>query len=326
MESDSRRISTSETEEKYPTSPKYEEPYEEDEIHVPPSTELVPDEYDHKDNKKGLVLIFHSKCDVESKDVLVKEFTDQGYDVSNVFGLTTKDIVTSKLRHVAQENNEDKTCLIMFFLGTIEKEDKFYLDDDKNFIVLKDVWLNFTADNCPTLRNKPKVFVFQGTKKPAVSAFDAKLMFTTPPKGAYNVPSEADMLLIYTRVDSNSYRELFIKELCNKIDKFGKRDDIINLVTQTGLTEKRPLIISTLTRKFYVTFSEQRGHYYDLNLNHTVTVETLEDLRKHVSSKVLHEGVVRRSVQIDGVKNKSSKSTPKSVTKPKKETRPPWKL
>ncbi|KAF5269879.1 hypothetical protein FQA39_LY18893 [Lamprigera yunnana] len=78
------------------------------------------------------------------------------------------------------------------------------------------------------------------------------------------------------------HRGSFVKELCNQINEFGKKDDIIGLVTRTNM-EQRPLIISTLTKKFYVAKSPNRGHYYELECDHNKAMEVLSKFQTESS-------------------------------------------
>ncbi|KAK5640375.1 hypothetical protein RI129_011186 [Pyrocoelia pectoralis] len=307
--------------EKYNIPQKFYHPDQIEPITVPPSTELIPDEYEHCDNKKGLVLIFYSKYDVDNEQVIRSEFCDQGYTVlkNNVVALTNKDEVLRALDRVAKSDNVEKSCLIIFFLGIAEEGDKFLLDDEPvSHIQLSDVWIKFTANNCPAFRNKPKIFIFQACRKPTMDTFDSIKM---TPQGIYDLPCEADMLIVYKVTDYQS-RNRFVPSLCNKIDKYGLKDDIIGLITRThDHKDVRPLIISTLTRKFYISSNVNRGHHFDLHDNHSKTIKALEDLHNQIQRKKVVQPRPSSSndtSQVDSTKGKRKKV--KTQTE-----RPPWK-
>ncbi|KAB0791991.1 hypothetical protein PPYR_13952 [Photinus pyralis] len=308
-------------EEKYEIPKHLFHPDDVEEITVPPSTELIPDEYEHRDNSKGLVLIFYSKRDVDNEQVIRREFRDQGYNVSdsNVFGLQSRSAVLEALDQVAKGDHKEKSCLIIFFLGMAEEEGKLELDEDPDSsIELRDVWTKFTSNNCPSLRNKPKIFIFQACRKPTAYAFDSKAM---TPQGAYSLPSEADILIVY-KVTGYHSRAQFIRSLCNKIDKFGQKDDIIGLVTRTHDHKYiRPLIISTMTRKFYVSSSANRGHYHDLHNNQDETIIQLRNWHNEIK----RNNEEKRSAPSS--KETSQADLPGSKRKkiPKAEKRPPWR-
>lgn len=306
--------------EKYNIPQKFYHPDQIEPITVPPSTELIPDEYEHRDNKKGLVLIFYSKYDVDNQQVIRNEFCDQGYTVpeNNVVGLTNKDQVLGALDQVAKGDNVEKSCLIIFFLGIAEEGDKFLLNDDQNsYIPLNDVWIKFTANNCPAFRNKPKIFIFQACRKPIMDTFDS---IKVTPQGVYDLPCEADMLIVY-KVTAFQNRNRFVPSLCNKIDKYGLKDDIIGLVTRTHEhKDVRPLIISTLTRKFYISSNVNRGHHFDLHNNHSKTMKALEDLHNQIQRKKVQTrpSSSQDASQVDLAKGKRKKVKTQTV-------RPPWK-
>lgn len=88
-------------------------------------------------------------------------------------------------------------------------------------------------------------------------------------------------------LDVNARHE-FIEDLCNNFHYEGCKDDIIGLVTHTEHgSERRPLVISTLTRKFYIRPSEKlghRGHRYDLHMNHGMVFDVLKDLLEKITA------------------------------------------
>lgn len=64
---------------------------------------------------------------------------------------------------------------------------------------------------------------------------------------------------------------VFLSKFCDVLSYYGKRDDIITLLTCTEHDNNRPLIISTLTRKFYVTLSDKksRGYHHEIQDHNT---------------------------------------------------------
>ncbi|KAF2881840.1 hypothetical protein ILUMI_24341 [Ignelater luminosus] len=265
-------------------------------IKVLTSTELIPDEYEHEDNTKGLVFIFHCSRDEENKKVLTKAFSDQGYNVSleNIYRMSTKEFVINTIKKIAEKNHTDETCLIVVFLGNVFQENRILPDDEKapninNTISIKDVWTPFTSDNCPSLKYKPKVFIFQTCKKPELTSVDNRMVtYSVSIDKAYDIPAEADILIIYKKVEDVNARHKFIEQLCNNFHYEGCKDDIVGLVTHTEHgNERRPLIISTLTRKFYIRPSEKlghRGHGYDLHVNHDIVFDALQDLQEKITT------------------------------------------
>lgn len=68
-------------------------------IVIPPSADLIADEYVHQDNADGLVIIFHSKLDEANLKTICKELQDQNYVISedNLYRITTKEFVLTTL-------------------------------------------------------------------------------------------------------------------------------------------------------------------------------------------------------------------------------------
>ncbi|KAF5290288.1 hypothetical protein FQR65_LT11622 [Abscondita terminalis] len=249
---------------------------DEEKITFVPSTELIPDEYEHTEPNNGSVIIFYSRSDEDNKNLLYQTLSDQNYH-PKVFVLSKKDEFLQNLSEVASEIHEKTTCLILFFLGSM---DHSFLNNDTNQIIIKDIWSNFTGNKCPLLKTKPKIFVVQANKKPKQKlAFDHPT-FQNHPKGAYDIPSEADMLLVFNKIENLKNQENFIEELCYRIKKFGKRDDVISLISRTNVTAQRPIVVSTLTRKFYFAFDQRRDYFYDIQRNDDIIKNELIKLRE----------------------------------------------
>ncbi|KAF2881841.1 hypothetical protein ILUMI_24342 [Ignelater luminosus] len=295
IEPDVRAFSSTEKPRKYSAAYNFDQD-DIEEIKVPPSTELIPDEYEHEDNTKGLVFIFHSSRDEVNVELLTTAFSDQGYNVplENIYRMSTKEFVMNTIKKIAEKNHTDETCLIVVFLGNVFQEDRILPDDEKapninNTISIKDVWTPFTSDNCPSLKYKPKVFIFQTCKKPELTSVDSRMVtHSVSIDKAYDIPAEADILIIYKKVEDVNARHEFIEQLCNNFHYEGRKDDIVGLVTHTEHgNERRPLIISTLTRKFYIRPSEKlghRGHGYDLHVNHDIVFDVLQDLQEKITT------------------------------------------
>ena len=66
--------------------------------------------------------------------------------------------ILEKLEEIKNKNHEDADCLCVVVLthgseGYLEAKDKSYM--------VKQLWKPFTAHNCPTLVEKPKMFIIQ---------------------------------------------------------------------------------------------------------------------------------------------------------------------
>lgn len=135
----------------------------------------------------------------------------------------------------------------------------------------------------------------------------------------------------------------FFRDFCKNIEINGERDDIITLVTQTDHpTNVKTLVVSTLTKKFFFTHSNVRGHHWDLHENHKNIQEILTNLHtqiehvliKNVTSPHKAEStvLVKKTVPprtssttaTDSVQNVRSGSTKRNVKKAPTE-KPPWR-
>lgn len=59
------------------------------------------------------------------------------------------------------EDTEDKSCLVILFLGNYIDKDKIIFSRENDYILTKDIWSPFTSYQCPNLKDKPKIFIFQ---------------------------------------------------------------------------------------------------------------------------------------------------------------------
>lgn len=61
----------------------------------------------------------------------------------------------------------------------------------------------------------------------------------------------------------------------------GLKEDVIGLVTHSDCgAEKRPVIISTLTRKFYLRSNRVRGYHFELDVYHNKVNKGVKELHK----------------------------------------------
>lgn len=91
----------------------------------------------------------------------------------------------------------------------------------------------------------------------------------------------------------------FIQELCKNILAYGRREDVVSIITRTTkcvansyflveeevsnyVQKQMPLFISTLTRRFYLTRSKERYHFLDFIQQHNALVEAVCNLQGKV--------------------------------------------
>lgn len=113
------------------------------------------------------------------------------------------------------------------------------------------------------------------------------------------LPTPSSDIVTFTLAELDSLD--FTSQLCDNIKKYGNTEDIYSLVTSVdcALGDSRPLVISTLTRKFYLTPSDHRGHHFHIRQYHDAITKHLEEikdkLRKaEISGKTKHSADLKR--------------------------------
>lgn len=126
----------------------------------------------------------------------------------------------------------------------------------------------------------------------------------------------------------------------------GERDDILTLITKIEhKSTVKSLVISTLTKKFYLTASNVRDHHWDLRKNQNGIQTVLNAMHQKIGKVLLEKNtsvatrkercnVIRKSVSFRGaqmtVADSARTTQPLGATKPKAnktpiDKRPPWK-
>ena len=77
--------------------------------------------------------------------------------------------------------------------------------------------------------------------------------------------SQQILFIISVTSGSGEKQVRFIENMCNNFKTYGNRDDIITLISlRNPAHEEPPIILSTLTRKFYFSSSMIRDHILDI--------------------------------------------------------------
>lgn len=252
---------------------------EDEEIVVKPSTELIPDEYERTNNESVLVELVCRQTDQNANDFW-KQLKNLGFAVNITYTdrlSVNENWVTgfaSKVNEKTKEKNYEG--LLMIFAKVPLRNE-----------VLKTVWSTFSATNCPALKNKPKIFIFQILKR-AMHA-DSRILLQTDIKTAYDTPTDADILIIYDKFLAVGSSNDFLENFHDHIKDYGHQEDIVNLVSLTIGSDTRPLVISTMTRKFFFTLSKYRGHHHNINESHTAIKEDLEKISTYIKNMPDHK-------------------------------------
>ncbi|CAH1986246.1 unnamed protein product [Acanthoscelides obtectus] len=242
----------------------------EERIEVKPSVELIPDEFEHH-TEDGSDIVIHAFIDDTEDDLKnAQQFFDSlksiGYSDLNrhIHNLERNDFLTV-IKYIQDEaNNSNTNGLMLFFSCSTKLDGKIYIRfKEKDMPVdIQQIWTQFTCNYCKGLRNKPKIFIFEIRMIHEV-AFESTQFRAPTYSLTYDTPPEADILVIYNKTTDETHGKLMNK-LGKHMRKYGQREDIITLVSCIPSNNFRPMIISTLTKKFYFTPSEYRGHHYNL--------------------------------------------------------------
>ncbi|CAG9824542.1 unnamed protein product [Phaedon cochleariae] len=259
----------------------------EEDIEVKPSPELIPDEYEHfqESASRIAVHIFAEKAEHN-----VTQFCD----ALKICGIHVNEGNKHSLRKHNYKEVLDRICndadnidgLIILFCGisNVNGAIKMYDGQEYGNVNMENTWSRFYSYTCRGLKNKPKIFIFSVSPPTSTQTDAIRITF----EQTYDTPAEADILIIYSKTSTYDSED-FIENLCHNITEYGKHEDIISLVTCVVSQYNRPLVISTLTRKFYLTTSDVRGHHLTIQnirsdmINHLKEVEDI--LKSNMTSK-----------------------------------------
>ncbi|ODN05844.1 Caspase-1 [Orchesella cincta] len=178
-----------------------------------------------------------------------------------------------------KEDHSESDCLMIVVLSHGEKNKIYCSDSDYKPEML---WDAFTADVCPTLAGKPKIFWIQACRGDQLDA-GTKLRSRTqtdslPQKDSMNyvVPNRADFLIVYSTVEGYySWRNTiegswFVQSLTKVISNYKNKKDLLSMMTivcrevalnfesnvpnNSSFDQKKqiPMINSTLIRDIYL--------------------------------------------------------------------------
>lgn len=173
-------------------------------------TDRYATHYNMNHAKRGLALIFNhefftiahlrSRCGTnEDCKNLINTLKNLGFEVNDFHNYTHRDIVKN-LERVANMDHSQHDCLVVAILshgdlGLLYAHDTSYKPDS--------IWAHFTADKCPTLSGKPKLFFIQacqGDKLDAGITLKERTETDGQPASTFRIPSHADFLIAYSTI------------------------------------------------------------------------------------------------------------------------------
>lgn len=206
--------------------------------------------YNMNHSQRGLAIILnHEYFDVSHLkqrsgtqvdcDNLIKCFKDLGFQVTDYHNPPHRTIVRI-LEEVAEMDHSDHDCLVVVVLshgelGLLYAHDTPYKADA--------IWSYFTADKCPTLAGKPKLFFIQacqGDKLDGGISMKDRTETDGHASATFRLPVHADFLIAYSTIPGYfSWRNTtrgswFIQALCMELRENGTQYDILTLLTMVN--------------------------------------------------------------------------------------------
>lgn len=209
------------------------------------------EDYNMNHPKRGQAIIFNnvnfdsqlrlnvrSGSDVDRENLEVVLAT-LGFKVTVHEDLRYKEI-KNVLEKAAEDDHKDEDCIFVAVLshgelGKLYSSDHHYTPDI--------LWSNFTADKCPSLAGKPKIFLMQacqGDRKD--DGVDVRSVTETdsPESNHFKIPSMADFLLAYSTIPGfYSWRNTkqgtwYIQKLSQVLHEDAYEMDILSLLTRVA--------------------------------------------------------------------------------------------
>ncbi|KAK8389610.1 hypothetical protein O3P69_008953 [Scylla paramamosain] len=169
---------------------------------------------DHK--KRGQAIIFvHDQfddinlqprtCAKHDTAITRHAFEHLSFEVKEHWNLKKRDFLAT-LHQVSSENHHNSDCLVVVFMshGNVNNNKEFLCTQDFK-VDTEELWKNFTADKCPSLAGKPKLFFIQacrgdnidkGVKMKHTKALNVQVDCMHR-KEDYVIPLHADMLMMW---------------------------------------------------------------------------------------------------------------------------------
>ncbi|CAB3368663.1 Hypothetical predicted protein [Cloeon dipterum] len=219
-----------------------------------PVVDIYAEEYNMNYPRRGVALIFnHVHFDTEesregsSKDCdrLKGVLTKLGFEVRVEKDLDFSGVMVT-LRKLSQEDHSQNDCLVVAVLTHGSKGELYARDHTYD---AEKLWLNFTADRCPSLAGKPKIFFVQACRGDNLdSGTVLKIRKTSGQTGTdevdasggsirYAIPNNADIIIANATIEGYyAWRNpgtgsWFIQQLCNQLELHHDRRDLQTILT-----------------------------------------------------------------------------------------------
>ncbi|XP_064552626.1 caspase-like [Drosophila montana] len=205
-------------------------------------------EYNMQHKNRGMAIIFnHEHFEVPTLNSragtnadcanLSRVLKQLGFDVS-VYKDCRYSEILSTIKDVSSQNHEHNDCILVAILSHGEMG---YIYAKDTQYKLDNIWSHFTANHCPTLAGKPKLFFIQACQGDRLDAGVTMQRGRTETdgdsSGGYRIPIHADFLIAYSTIPgfyswrNPSKGSWFMQSLCAELAANGKREHILTLLT-----------------------------------------------------------------------------------------------
>lgn len=206
---------------------------------------------------------------------LKQRFEKLKFDV-DVFDDLKVHEIKNTLTEISKASHKNEDCLVVAVLTHGHKKKLYAYDDHYETNTL---FSSFTADVCPELAGKPKIFIIQACRGNKIAegmnfksniGLDSHKMESSGIVHRYSIPVEADQLVAFSTFEGCvALRNLddgtwFIQELCKELEDNGEMLDLLTLFTNVNRrvavkvldgeghkVKQMPVVQSTLTRKLF---------------------------------------------------------------------------
>lgn len=185
--------------------------------------------------------------------------------------------IKNKLAEISRASHKYEDCLIVVVLTHGYGKKHLYAYD--GYYETETLFSSFTADVCPELAGKPKIFIIQACRGEKVSEsmnfkssiqVDSHRIDSSGIIHHYSIPVEADQLVAFSAYEGRvALRDSedgtwFIQELCKELEDNGEMLDLLTVFTNVNRrvavkvhdgegykVKQMPVVQSTLTRKLF---------------------------------------------------------------------------
>ncbi|XP_043666587.1 caspase-1-like [Vespula pensylvanica] len=168
-------------------------------------------------------------------------FTKLGFEVLRYDDLTYMEL-KDRISTLSNEDHSNSDCICIFVLTHGISENLLYAKDvpySANYI-----WKPFSADLCPSLAGKPKLFFFQACRgNKWQESFELRSnaeVTVTDSTASYKIPTHADFLIAHSTIEGfYSFRNekngsCYVQYLCDTLEEYAETKDLLNILTITA--------------------------------------------------------------------------------------------